>query len=161
MEKQAQWFNDRPMTFNLVKSIVIVAAAIASNCAMAATSDECVQVERSIAQRKAVSTETTVFAAVRANDPAILQTKYPIKTAQRKLQTMFLEFCKDFSGYKAFQVEARGGSSGSVVCNGSINYAFAIKKKDIIIKELSDSGDSKEVEIPDLDGNKDLFSEFK
>lgn len=133
----------------------------ASFDAAAVTSDNCVAFEQSIAQGKAVSTEASVFVAVAANDPTIHDAKFPVKTAKRKLQSLFLQYCGGYSGYKTFQVDMRGGASGTLVCGGKTIYAFAIKKTGITIKETTGSELAESVDIPDLDGKGDLFEEFK
>lgn len=150
------------MTSDRARLSVALALLAASQYAAAVPSENCAILEKSIAQGKAVATESTVFVAVSAKDPSILETKFPVKTAKRKLQSMFLKYCSDFSGYKAFQVEARGGVSGSVICNGKTNYAFAVKKADITIKELTGADATQSVEMPELlDATKDMFEQFK
>jgi hypothetical protein len=129
--------------------------------AAAVTNEDCANFEHSVAQGKAVTSDSAVFIAVSANDPAILNAKYPTKTAKRKLQSMFLKFCTDYSGYKSFQVTSRGGASGSVVCSGKTLYAYTVKKSDIIIKETGSADAGQESEIPELDDSKGLFEEFK
>lgn len=161
MANRAQLFSDPRMTSNHAALLITLALLAASQDASAVSSENCAMFEQSIAQGKAVASDSTVFVAVSSKDPDILQTKYPIKTAQRRLQTRFLKYCGDFSGYKAFQVEARGGTSGSVVCNGKTNYAFAIKKSEITIKELTGADASQTVDMPDFDGKGDPFEEFK
>lgn len=133
----------------------------ASFDAAAVTNENCAKFEQSIMQGKAVATDTSVFVAVSAKDPSILDTKLPVKTAKRKLQSLFLKYCSDYSGYKTFQVDTRGGASGTLVCGGKTIYAFAIKKSDITIKETSGAESGQAIEIPDLDGKNDLFEEFK
>lgn len=118
-------------------------------------------IEQSVSLGKAVVSETTVFVAVAAKDPTIVETKFPVKTAKRKLQSMFMKYCSEFSGYKTFQVETRGAVSGSVICNGKTNYAFAVRKSEITIKEISGAESVPTVDIPDLDSKNDLFEEFK
>lgn len=129
--------------------------------AAAVTSENCANFEHSVAQGKAVTSDAAVFIAVSAGDPAILNTKYPTKTAKRKLQSMFLKYCSDYSGYKSFQVSSRGGASGSVVCSGKTLYAYTVKKSDITIKETGAADAGQEAEIPELDDSKGLFEEFK
>ena len=144
-----------------LRSIAATALLIVSLNGAAASGENCAMIDKSIAQGRAVASETMVYAAVSATDPSILGTKTPVSTAKRKLQSMFLKYCGEFSGYKAFQVEARGGVSGSVVCDGKTNYAFAIKKSEITIKELTGPSETQTVEMPDFENKNDLFEEFK
>lgn len=133
----------------------------ASFDAAAVTSENCANFEKSVAQGKAVTTDSSVLVAIAAKDPTILDAKFPVKTAKRKLQSMFLKYCGDYSGYKTFQVDTRGGASGTLVCSGKTIYAFAIKKTDITIKETSGADGGQAEEIPDLEEKNDLFEEFK
>lgn len=150
------------MTSKCLVAVTIWAALAAVSLDAAALSDEnCNMIEQSVSSGKAVASVSTIYAAVSAKDPSIVKTKYPVKTAKRMLQSMFLKYCGDFSGYKSFQVEAHGGVSGSAICNGKTNYAFVIKKSDITIRELTGSDSDQSVEIPDFDGKTDPFEEFK
>lgn len=160
MAKQGQLYSVQRMISNrlVISGLLLLAASFE---AAAVATDNCGMFEQSIAQAKAVTSDTAVFIAISANDPVILNTKYPAKTAKRKLQSIFLKYCSDYSGYKSFQVSSRGGASGTVVCSGKTLYAYAIKKSDVIIKETSAADAGQEVEIPELDDNKGLFEEFK
>lgn len=150
------------MTFKRLVAVTIWAVLAAVSLDAAAVSDEnCTMIEQSVSTGKAVASVSTIYVAVSAKDPSIVNAKYPAKTAKRMLQSMFLKYCGDFSGYKSFVVEAHGGVSGSAICNGKRNYAFAIKKSAITIRELSASDPVQSVEIPDFDSKADPFEEFR
>lgn len=149
------------MTFKPLAIVMLASSLLVTSHAAAAENEEsCALIEKSIVQGKAIVTDSVVLVAVSAKDPKISESKYPTKTAKRRLQAMFLKYCGDFSGYKSFQVETRGGASGSVTCNGKTGYAYLVKKSDITIKELT-GGTSTYVEIPDIEAKGDLFEEFK
>lgn len=150
------------MTSKQLAGIVLAIPLVAASYgALAGDGERCAMIEQSIAQGKAVASDSMVFVAVSAKDPKISESKFPTKTAKYKLQSMFYRYCGEFSGYKSFQVETRGGASGSVTCNGKSSYAFFIRKSDIAIKELTGSDTSNSVEIPEIEAKGDLFEEFK
>lgn len=150
------------MIFKSVLSLALAMTLLAAPIdAAAGNAENCAMIEQSISLGKAVTNDTIVLAAVSATDQKISESKYPTKTAKRRLQSMFLKYCGEFSGYKSFQVETRGGVSGSVACNGKSSYAYAIKKSDITIKELTGVETKMFNDIPDIETKGDIFEEFK
>lgn len=150
------------MTFKPLAILMLAPSLLVAPQTVAAESEEnCALIEKSIIQGKAVATDSVVLVAVSAKDPKIFGTKYPTKTAKRSLQSMFYRYCGEFSGYKSFQVETRGGVSGTVTCKGKANYAYIVRKSNITIKELPGDSSDNSVEIPDIETKSDLFEEFK
>jgi hypothetical protein len=123
--------------------------------------DNCTYIEKSASRGKAVVSETSVFAAVSASDVTNTTSRNATKDVKQKLQMMFVEYCRNFSGYKFFQITTKEGESGSVKCDGKTFYAFSVKKSNILISQLTSSNNESVLDIPELNEQKDIFEEFR
>ncbi len=160
MEHQGQLFKDPKMISK--KSILLAEALLFLTLTVEAAPEiSCRSVEQSAAQSKGIAYENSVLVAISANDVKDSNLRNPIKDAKRMLQMMFINYCKEFSGYKHFQVTTSAGISRAIKCNGNLYYAYSVEKSNITITQLNPSDLAPTAVIPELADQKDVFEEFK
>jgi hypothetical protein len=142
------------------KFLLLCFIVLNSSGANATSEDSCTFIEKSASRGKAVVSESSIFVAVNAADVSNSKTKSS-KDVKQKLQMMFVEYCRNFSGYKYFQITTKEGVSGSVKCDGKTFYAFSVKKSNILISQLTSSNVESVLDIPELNDQKDVFEEFR
>ena len=99
--------------------------------------------------------------AVSASDNALAKIKQPHIYIKQRLQAMFIEYAKNYSGYKNFQITTKSGASGEINCNGNLFYALSVEKVNITITELSNQTNPPIAEIPELEISQDIFKDFR
>lgn len=121
----------------------------------------CTAIERSSAEGRALSFEGDVVIAINKINSQFSKSKNIAVAAKRKIQSLFIDYCRDYSGFKSFQIEVKGGVSGTYNCSGGTFFVFKVAKSDITIKEIINSDDVPVFELPEMDDRKGLFEVFK
>ena len=148
------------MIFDYKKIILCIFASIGFLPAQAADTT-CQLVRQSASQSKAATSKNLVVVAISASDNTLTKVKQPHIYIKQKLQAMFIEYAKNYSGYKNFQITTTSGASGEINCNGNLFYALSVEKTNIIITELSNQANPPIADIPELEINQDIFRDFR
>jgi Na+-translocating ferredoxin:NAD+ oxidoreductase RnfG subunit len=143
------------------KKIILSIFALVSISPAQATDTTCQLVKQSASQSKATTSKNLVVVAISASDSALAKNKQSHIHIKQRLQAMFIEYAKNYSGYKNFQITTKSGASGEINCNGNLFYALSVEKTNIIITELSNFTIPPIADIPELENNQDIFRDFR
>jgi hypothetical protein len=160
MELEGQSFSG-PRMISKKSILLLQSLLLLTSTVEAAPESSCSYVEQSVSTGRAVTSDAAVLVAIRAIDSGNTGAKVSSKDIKRKLQMIFISYCKEFSGYKYFQITTKAGVSGSVKCNDNIYYVFSVLKSNITISELASSERLPTVDIPEIGDQKDVFEDFR
>lgn len=149
------------MTSRSIHIGCLLAALVATGVVTASPSTPCDLAEQSALLGRAVTSDELLVVAISDDETRIAGAKVPAVAAKRELRSMFLRYCKEYSGFANLQVSSSGGITESAACGQKNLFIFWIPRSKIKISEIAAVDAVSDIEIPDFSKSPDAFRDFK